>query len=165
MVDITRRGALAGLAVLFGAAVTISPVQAASKVLAPEPVSLHRHIFDEMVALGGLQASFNASEVTEDRTKITIEMSKRIDVLLGYMHNNIADKNVDVEDIRDLFHRKGLYEKLPLGYEGFLLVPEASIPIVVMKTVLCCYRVKFSPQDMQNWQQFVNSYSDAILSA
>ena len=165
MVDITTRGALIGLAALFGVAATISPVQATTKLLAPEPVNIRRYIFDEMMTLRDMRAVYDISTDFGDRKKKMAEMNKRVDALLGYMHTNIADKNPDIKDIRTLFHRKGLYENLPLGYEGFLMVPEASIPIVVMKTVVGCYKVKFDPKELQNWERFVNSYSDAILSA
>jgi hypothetical protein len=81
------------------------------------------------------------------------------------MHDNIADKNPDIEDIQNLFRRQGLYENLPLGFDGFLMVPAASIPIVAARTLLSVFRVRFFPVNMHNWDRFAITYKNVIINS
>lgn len=101
----------------------------------------------------------------EQKQILNSEISELIEFLLdqysGLDMSNLESNDIVMKGIHSVFSEGP--DRLTL--DSLHMIPEALVPVVVMREILNTHRVIFSPKSVHNWKDFVGLYGKYILAA
>lgn len=107
------------------------------------------------------KACVSSHKTPGSRAVVDIKTEDLIEVLLEDSFNG----EVSEEEVQQVFSANGRHcteDAIPVSV--LRDVPEALIPVVIMREVLHVHRVMFNPKNVANWKQFTQKFGKYMLA-
>lgn len=108
------------------------------------------------------KACVSSHKTPGSRAVVDIKTEDLIEVLL----EKSFDGDVSEQEVQQVFssngHRSTDEDAIPVA--ALRDVPEALIPVVIMREVLHVHRVMFNPKNVSNWRQFTQKFGKYMLA-
>ena len=126
----------------------------------------YQHVASELTNISVLCTEYrnnqtaNPAATTPDaaviQTPTKIEITEKVDSLLGYMLDNFDEKTADDQAIADLFKDSANRT------DDLTQLVEGAVTVAVLSQLLRTYRAPLDPSRMTHWTRFNDVYGERI---